>query len=257
MSYVNGLLTKGRYVKSDTLIIMIHSKTEGEELPKHIYYGYFNANVFYKRIKKFNVHFNILNKKEDQIIYPNDITSIIDLQVGKYKNIKILTYSKDIYNAVIKSQDILKEYSKYDEPVNISFEYIGKSIHSDYEFSIPSTIFFLYEKDNDKLIEEFCSRTFHVYGCEGYKDEEDKIVPYMNDYARCKAPSNNFKYSFMGGYWGYDWTKDKSEDELEISENYALDVMWKLQELKHLNPIKWNAEKVEVIKHDVEEDTNK
>ena len=79
----------------------------------------------------------------------------------------------------------------------------------------------------------------------------------MNDYARCKAPSNNFKYSFMGGYWGYDWTKDKSEDELEISENYALDIMWKTQELKHLNPMKWNAERVEVIKHDVEEDTNK
>lgn len=263
MSYINKILVKGKSVKSDTLVLMIHTKTDGEDLPEHMIHGYFSPNVYYKREKKFNVVFAILNKAEDQIIYSKDIMDIIDEVRDEYKNIKILTYSRDIYSAVIKAQDTLKLY-KNDKfkPLNLTFEYIGRSIHSEYEFAIPSTIFFLYEREPKKVIEEFCDRAYHVYGCEGYRNAEDELVPYMNDYARYEAIKRDFKYTFMGGTWTYRYTKNEDEaiyiDDLPviITEEYALNSLWKLQEFKHLNPMKWNGVKSEVMENDVEENSN-
>jgi len=110
---------------------------------------------------------------------------------------------------------------------------------------------------------------FYKENCADRKECEEKYPWGLEDYDIISTIEKNYLSNFYNEHIyafnptndlysdGYDWTKDKSEDELEISENYALDIMWKTQELKHLNPMKWNAERVEVIKHDVEEDTNK
>lgn len=269
MGYMNKMVIVGKPAKEDSksksLVLMIHAKTEGEKLPEYLTYGYFNANVFYKREKKTDVVFIILNKKEDQILYSKDITDLIDTYKEDYKNIKILTYSRDVYNAVIKAQDSLKVYSfpvNQNDKVNLSFEYIGRQVRSDYEFNIPSTIFFLYEKDEQERIKEFCSRTFHVYGCEGYRNEKEELVPYMNDFARLEAPKKDFAYTFMSGTWTYSYTENEDEairindQPVIVTEEYGISCMWKILELKHLKPIKWNGDREEVISNDMEKDCN-
>ena len=66
MGYMNKMVIVGKPAKEDrkskSLVLMIHAKTEGEKLPEYLTYGYFNANVFYKREKKTDVVFIILNK---------------------------------------------------------------------------------------------------------------------------------------------------------------------------------------------------
>lgn len=240
MSYMKKIAVKSsKEVESDTLVLMIHSKPEIEPVPTHLIYGYMNANVYYKREKKFNTKLAVLNRKYDQIIYPYDVLEVLKEYKGNYKNVKILTFVSDIYNAVLKSEGCLNLLD-----TNVSFEYIGISSYSDHELSLPSTVFFLYEKGM-KVVKEFCDRSFHVYGCEGYRNEKEELVPYMNDYARCEAPKNDFKYTFMSGFWTYSLDNDEGSTAMEEDK---LNTIWKMQELKHLNPIKWNGDKVGVIK---------
>lgn len=161
-------------------ILLLGVKQYGLEFPIDSYLGYLDAFIYYNREKKYYVDFSIIELGKDMILNIDDFLYRLKFH-AREGNIKVVTFSYDIYKAFLYGQNSIdKELIE-----KLSFEYIGTPITSTYELNIPSNVYFIFSnKTYTEYKYEFKKEVFNIYRCQGYSTDKMKSLPFKNDYER-------------------------------------------------------------------------
>lgn len=161
-------------------ILLLGVKQYGLEFPIDNYLGYLDAFIYYNREKKYYVDFSIIELGKDMILNIDDFLYRLKFH-AREGNIKVVTFSYDIYKALLYAQNTIdKELME-----KLSFEYIGTPVRSTYELNIPSSVYFIFSnKTYTEYKHEFRKEVFNIYRCQGYSTDKIKSLPFKNDYER-------------------------------------------------------------------------